>query len=148
MEGEPARTGIKTKSLCYTTVNGSGYKWQRRMFFIIERYADKIVLQIMVFQLIFKSSEILCSEVGRKSDGLLARISFRKIWILLGDFVCDIVKESGNLEVVIRKDGFTRLKTRIPHQNRLLDHAEQTCRRRPVLSPVRPPHDLPDLPTL
>jgi hypothetical protein len=74
------------------------------MAVVVERYPNKVILQILILVLIVKSGQVMRSKVDRKGDGLLTRALLGKVWILNVDLSCDIIEAARYLQSMVRKE--------------------------------------------
>lgn len=74
------------------------------MAVVVERYPNKVILQILILVLVVESGQVMRSKIDRKGDGLLTRALLGKVWIFNVNLSCDIIEAARNLQSMIRKE--------------------------------------------
>jgi hypothetical protein len=97
MKGEAAGASIDTEPFCYAAVYGDRDKRQGLMLFVLERDANKIIIEISICSFRPEPSQVMLTDKRRKCERLLPRWKAVEIRLLKSKFAGETVEPSSDL---------------------------------------------------
>lgn len=97
MKGEAAGASIDTESFCYTAVYGDRDKRQGLVFFVLERDAYEIIIEISIGSFRPETSKVMFSDKRRKRERFLPRREAIEIGLLESKLAGEAVEPTSYL---------------------------------------------------